>query len=230
MADNEGFSRLAVYPLILDGQYEAAIAGLNKAIAREPNNPLLFHCRANCHHAMKNYALAIKDYSRCLTLKQDRYYFWGRGLVYADAGDYTKALADYEEVIKMAGNDKPALARYYRLKINALEHLNKLSEAEIWCSKLLAIEPNNFEIVSKRAGLLRKLGQPQKAIADYNAILKNNPDDGSVLKDRGDTYCEMKEWKKAVADYTQAIKEEPELARFIEKARAAAVAKLAAKG
>ncbi len=225
--DNPDFARLPVFPLIAEGKYDQAVVWLNSAIVKDPKNTILIECRANCYHAQKKYQLAIDDFSRCLVFRKlDLYLHYDRGQVYADMGNYEKALADFETVIKISGNKKDSLKRFYRLKVNALEHLNRTADAEIWCTKILEIEPTNFEVLAKRAALKRKLGRNLEAIADYSLILKSVPDDATVLKLRADTYGETKEWTKAVKDYTAAIAEEPELAPSIYEPRAKAYLKL----
>lgn len=223
--DNPAFIHLPVYPLINEGKYDQAITWLNGAIAKEPKNLTVLECRAHCYHALKKYALAINDFNGCIAMaKKNLYLYYDRGQAYSDLGNYEKALADYETVITLSGNNKDSQRRYYRLKVNALEHLNRNAEAEIWCTKILVIEPKNFEILAKRAALRRKLGRTQDAINDYSAILKSVPDDAVMLKLRGDLYFQLQDWKKAIADYSAAITEEPELAVSIYPIRAKAYA------
>ncbi len=225
--DNPAFARLPIYPLILEGKFEQAITWLDRSIAKEPKNVTYLECRAQCYHALKKYPQAIKDFTACIALSQNNLYLhYDRGQAYSDMGSFEKALEDYERVIQLAGTDKAQLKRFYRLKVNALEHLNRTADAEIWCSKILAINNNNFEILSKRAGLRRKLGRTKEAIADYSAVLKSVPDDATMLKQRGDTYCEAQDWKKAIADYSAAIAEEPELAASIYEPRGKAYLKI----
>ena len=224
--DNQAFAHLPAFPLIIEGKYDQAITLLNSAIIKDPKNMIQIECRANCYHALKKYPQAIADFSSCIAAKKDLYLYYDRGQVYSDMGDFEKALADYEAVIKLSGTDKERLKRYYRLKVNALEHLNRTTEAEIWCTKILVIEPTNFEILTKRAALRRKLGRNVDALNDYTAILKSVPDDATVLKLRADTYFASNDWKKAIADYSAAISEEPDLAPLIYASRAKAYLKL----
>ncbi len=225
--DNPAFARLPIYPLILEGKFEQAIPWLDRSIAKEPKNVTYLECRAQCYHALKKYPQAIKDFTGCIALSQNNLYLhYDRGQAYSDMGSFEKALEDFERVIQLAGQDKAQLKRFYRLKVNVLEHLNRTAEAEIWCSKILAIDNSNFEILSKRALLRRKLGRNQDAITDYSSILKSVPDDATMLKQRGDAYCEAKNWKKAIADYSAAIAEEPELAASIYEARGKAYLKI----
>ncbi|MBP9093363.1 tetratricopeptide repeat protein [bacterium] len=225
--DNPDFARLPIYPLILEGKFEKAITWLDNSITKDPKNLTQIECRAQCYHALKKYPQAIRDFSRCIALsKNNLYLHYDRGQVYSDMGNFEKALEDFEIVIQLAGADKLKLKRFYRLKVNALEHLNRNVEAEIWCSKILAIDHSNFEILSKRASLRRKLKRTQDAISDYSAILKSVPDDAAMLKLRGDAYCEANDWKKAIADFSAAIAEEPELASSIYEARGKAYLKI----
>jgi tetratricopeptide (TPR) repeat protein len=225
--DNPAFARLPIYPLILEGKFEQAITWLNRSIAKEPKNVTYLECRAQCYHALKRYPQAIKDFTGCIALSnKNLYLYYDRGQAYSDMGSFERALEDYERVIQLAGTDKMQLKRFYRLKVNALEHLNRTADAEIWCSKILEIDSCNFEILSKRAGLRRKLGRTKEAIADYSAVLKSVPDDATMLKQRGDTYCEAQDWKKAIADYSAAIAEEPELAASIYGPRGKAYLKI----
>ncbi|MCB0358285.1 MAG: tetratricopeptide repeat protein [Bdellovibrionales bacterium] len=60
-----------------------------------------------------------------------------------------------------------------------------------------------------RAWLQSKLGDVQRAIADYDVVLRRRPDEVFSLRRRGMLYYKLKQYPKALADLDRAVKLEP---------------------
>ena len=51
-----------------------------------------------------------------------------------------------------------------------------------------------------------------KTIADFDKLIKLDPNNADAYRERGDFYCEMDKYGEAIADYTRAIELEPRYA------------------
>ena len=50
--------------------------------------------------------------------------------------------------------------------------------------RAIALDPENVESLRKRAMLYRDLGEPDKAVRDYDEIIRLDPSDASVREER----------------------------------------------
>ena len=50
--------------------------------------------------------------------------------------------------------------------------------------RAIALDPENVESRRKRAMLYRDLGEPERAVRDYDEIIRLDPDDQSVREER----------------------------------------------
>jgi tetratricopeptide (TPR) repeat protein len=93
---------------------ELAITDLAQAIRLDPNEYYSYSVRATLYHYdIKNYDLAIADYTQVIKLAikaRDKTDLWvsykGRGALYEDKNDHDRAIADFNEAIKINPNDR----------------------------------------------------------------------------------------------------------------------------
>jgi Mlc titration factor MtfA (ptsG expression regulator)/Tfp pilus assembly protein PilF len=81
------------------------------------------------------------------------------------------------------------------------------------CGVALRLRPGYREAHLTRAVAYWRLGQPEQALADYDAVLGRDPDDVEILCERGVTHRELGHDDAAVADFTRAHELMPEFAR-----------------
>jgi len=141
--------------------------------------------------------------------------FYNRGNAYAASGDFDRAIADYDQAIRLNPNMaaafgnrghayqekkqiQNALADYdqaIRLNPGAVVALHNrcwarvvighLNDALSDCTESLRIRPDNAGTLSTRGFAYLKVGAPDKAIADFDAALKSNPKMAAALYGRG---------------------------------------------
>ena len=50
--------------------------------------------------------------------------------------------------------------------------------------RAIALDPDNVESLRKRAIIYRELGEPERAVRDYDEIIRLEPNDPSVREER----------------------------------------------
>jgi tetratricopeptide (TPR) repeat protein len=88
-------------------------------------------------------------------------------------------------------------------------------EAIAACSRLLALKPENCDYYATRGGAYKAKGDYDRAIADYDQVIRLCQDPGGILYiNRGDAYRGEGDYNRAIADYDRAISYFNEEIRF----------------
>lgn len=84
------------------GQYDRAIADLDKAIDLKPNYEGAFAARANAYNILGQYDQAFADYDKAISLNpNDSLNYNNRGSAFSGIGQYDKAIADFGKAISL---------------------------------------------------------------------------------------------------------------------------------
>jgi len=209
--------------------------------------------------AVLTIALAGATWTRCLVWK-DGLTLWNdflskyggmpntsiaysnRGNAHMDAGDIGKAVADYDEAVRLdplyadgynnRGNAYNMLKEYDRaiadynrvLEIrpaHAEAHYNRgnsyiykgdYQQAMADYAAAIQINPNYAEAYNNLGNALSDTGSPEKSIAFYDAALRINPGFAEAYANRGNALTRMGALGRAIADYTNAIRCNPRYA------------------
>jgi tetratricopeptide (TPR) repeat protein len=147
-----------------------------------------------------------------------------RGVAYDMLGAQDRALADFEEAIKLDRNYAPAhLSRgiMYGKKGDYDRAIAEYSEA-------MRIDPKYAVAYSRRGNAYYAKKDYDRAIADYNEAIKLDPNVAVLYLIRGNAYSGKRNYDRAIADYDQAIKLDPNNADFRKSRDNAREAKRAA--
>ena len=126
------------------GDYAAAIADFDRAIALKSDNPDYFNNRGLTKDNKGDNAGAIADYDRAIALKSDNYsYFYSRGLAKKLKGDYADAIADFDRAIAL----KPDYAPAYRMRGNIRQATGNFEVAIADYDKAIALTQDGGEYV-----------------------------------------------------------------------------------
>lgn len=110
------------------GLEEEALSDLDQAIRLDPKPYIYWYTRAISHHDRGEFELSVNDFKQALTRREDSkastYYELGN--VYIKLGKYEEAVSCYSEA---AANPSKAIPHYYYRQAQALQHLNRLSDA-----------------------------------------------------------------------------------------------------
>jgi tetratricopeptide (TPR) repeat protein len=145
------------------GEYDRAIADLNKAISLNPNFVSPFVNRGNAYEKKGNYDQAIIDYNRALLLcPEDAELFVNRGLAYRGKGDYESAFNDYNKAIAL----DPELAEAYNNRGIAYIYRNEYDTAISDFTKALSLKPQNASYYNHRGSAYSLKEEWENAIED----------------------------------------------------------------
>ena len=107
--------------------------------------------------------------------------YYKRGQLYAQRGEFARAVRDFDEVLRLNPRDPEALNN----RCWARAVIGELQPALKDCDNALEIRPRYLDAHDSRGFVNLKMGQASSAIADYDAALKIDPRHASSLYGRG---------------------------------------------
>jgi len=126
--------------------------------------------------------------------------FTNRALGYKRKGQLDKAIADYDEAIRL----KPDLVVAFNNRGNAHYFRGRLDRAIEDFDAAIRFNPDFAEAFANRGNVYRKKGQLDRAIEDYNKAIKIEPDNAQAFADRGLAYEKKGQQTKALIDFKRA--------------------------
>jgi tetratricopeptide (TPR) repeat protein len=186
------------------GDFEKAIADHNEAIKTDPTYAAGYMHRGNAYARHGDFDRAIADHSESIRLApKNSDSFYNRGYTYSHMGDHERAVADYTSGIELdAGKSRLWGQRCWSRAVVG----KQLQEAVDDCNKASSLSPNIPQILAYRAFAYLKLGQLDKAIADYDAAfaMTKIPDHADWLYGRGVTKLRKGDTAGGNADIAKA--------------------------
>jgi tetratricopeptide (TPR) repeat protein len=122
-----------------------------------------------------------------------------RGFVWHDKGDLDRAIADYNEAIRL----DPKQANAYRNRGNAWREKGDLDRAIADLNEAIRLDPKYANAYVNRGNVWHDKGDLDRAIADYNEATGLNPKELSY-RFRGYFYFYMGDFAAAAADLLHA--------------------------
>ena len=127
---------------------------------------------------------------------------------YGESGQLNKALAEFNEAIRL----NPNLGRAYYGRGVCYGQQGKPNEAIVEYTKSITLDPTIAGPYRNRGVEFRHNGEPHKAIADFNEAIRLDGQDVLAYFHRGVTYASSGDLDKAISDFTDAILRSPTLA------------------
>jgi Flp pilus assembly protein TadD len=131
-----------------------------------------------------------------------------RGLAYKNLGDYTQAIKDFDEAIRI----KPEYAEAYYNRGLAHKALGNTGQAIADYSQAIRFKPNLAEAYNNRGNAYGESGDCNLALSDFNAALQINPSFAEAFMNRGNAYNCLGNYQQAIEDYGRAIEKKPDYA------------------
>ena len=132
-----------------------------------------------------------------------------QGKSYAANGDHTRAIAEFDEAIRL---DPKLTAAYWQRGISHAskgDHARAIADYE----QAILLDPQLADAYYGRGFSKSMQGDHDGAIADYNQAIRLDPKLAAAYWQRGVSYAKKGDQTRAMADYNEAIRLDPKLAR-----------------
>jgi tetratricopeptide (TPR) repeat protein len=133
---------------------------------------------------------------------QDGLAYLHRGWDYLEKGEWDKAMADFNEAIRL----QPDFAEAYCNRGFAYGRKGDWDKAAADYTESLRLNPNQIAAYGNRGIAHGQRGEFDKAIADFTEVIRLNPAHPLSYFQRGGVYLDKHEWDKAIAEFNEAIR------------------------
>jgi tetratricopeptide (TPR) repeat protein len=131
--------------------------------------------------------------------------YYARGRSYRLMGDNDRAIADYNESIKLNSSYAPALLG----RGNAWKSKGDLDRAIADFSQAIRVDPKFASAYFNRGDAYDDKGDTTRAISDIDAAIRLDPGDADSFILRGVLWKKKGDLDRAIRDYTEAIRLDP---------------------
>ncbi len=128
------------------------------------------------------------------------------GLKHVSAGEFAKAIADWEKAL----NINPNLSEAWHNRGSALGRLGKYEAAVESFQNALSIDPNNYQAWNDRAHALYQLQNWLEAVDSWSNAIKIVPGNHLFWYNRGCALEQLEKWQEAIASYEKALEIKPD--------------------
>jgi tetratricopeptide (TPR) repeat protein len=184
-------------------QIQRSIDAFKKAISLDPKNK-------NAHLKLSELYLYLKAYPQCLAEANEaltidkniaKAYFI-KGFAYKETADTSKALSSFQTAVEIQSDYYDAY-----IQLGNIESARKHKIALQYYNNALRVQPGSTEALYNRGLLLQNMGEIEKAIDDYNAIIKIDDKYADAYYNLG--YIDLaykKNYPSAIGHFTDAIR------------------------
>ena len=127
----------------------------------------------------------------------------GRGIIFAEEGNYLKAIKDYDKALSLRQN-------YFDANLNkavALKEISEFNESIKYFEICIRLRPNDFKIYNNLGNLYRKLKKYNTAHKSYTQAIKLNQNFAEAYSNRGDLLeSYLNQFEKAIEDYDNVLR------------------------
>ncbi len=125
---------------------------------------------------------------------------------YAEAGDYQKAIANYDEAIRLDPKDD----LNYSARGVLYAFLGQYERAIQDYDEAIRIDPQYAEDYNNRGVAYNHLGLSERAIQDFDEAIRLDPKDAIPYYNRGNAYLNLGQYERAIQDFDEAILLDPQ--------------------
>ncbi len=209
--------------LAYKGNHQAALADFDSVIKLNPREKSVYRLRAVSHYQLGNYEKAIEDASEEIKINPEAHpeTYKTRADAYRKLGKTELADADAKKFEELRAKtpsparqqqQESAQVRLEKLIEKAQDHFGKREwDAAIAVyDEIINLLGDNSEglyaVYFSRGRCFYEKGNLDRALADYNEVIKRRPDLSGGFTFRGEVYLQRNQLDLAVTDFTRAIK------------------------
>mgnify|MGYP002652102718 CR=1 FL=1 len=135
--------------------------------------------------------------------------YLNRGAKWSMKGDHDRAIADYDEMIRL----DPKISQAYNNRGISWRAKGNLDRATADFSQAIGLDPTLPQAYQNRATVWRAIGDHDRAIGDLDRAIALGPDNAEAYNDRGASWRAKGDMTRAIADLDRAIKLDPKSAK-----------------
>mmetsp|Transcript_56726 Transcript_56726/g.164540 ORF Transcript_56726/g.164540 Transcript_56726/m.164540 type:complete len:697 (-) Transcript_56726:61-2151(-) len=194
---------LACYHIAASGgpaqQYEEALQDFTSALEMEPNNASFSFNRGNALFQLGRHSEAFEDYSHASDLDpENATYLHHKGLALQGCGEVHRAIDMYEQALQRDEGHHAS-----RFHLGLMYHVDGQFDRAL--EALSHGLPEDEALHEARGLVYRDMGDLDRALADFSAVIELEPDQGQHRYNRGVVYHRMSREEDAIDDLTRAI-------------------------
>jgi len=192
--------------LIEIGEFQAAVAGCDRALHLHPEHAPAWKNRGWALYNLDRDEEAIASYDKALAIQPNDSKTWNRrGLALRYLGRYEEAIASYDKALEIKSHDCEI---WYHRGL-ALYYSDKYEKAIDSYDRTLKIEPNFYLAWLNRGRSLRALSRYEDAISSYDKALEINPELSQAWDARGLIFRILGHYEEAIFSYNRALEINP---------------------
>jgi tetratricopeptide (TPR) repeat protein len=193
-----------------DGNHEARIDYMNKAIALAPEYAEAYAGRGNGYLAENKYDLALFDFNKALALKPElssalqqnfEIIYVERGGLEVKDGNYSAAIDDYTQALQR----NPLNVRALNDRGDAYNMTGDFDKAIADFTKAIDSDPSYPQAYSNRGLSYFKTGNSDRALRDLNKAIELNDRSSTTYFLRGEIYQSRSNLAAALLDFQKAL-------------------------
>lgn len=193
-----------------NGDHEARIGYMNKAIALAPEYAEAYAGRGNGYLAQDKYDLALADFNKAVALKPElsgplqqnfELVYIERGGMRGKEGNYGAAIDDYTKVLQL----NPLNTRALNDRGDAYNMSGDFDRAIADFTKAIESDPSYPYAYINRGLSYFKTGNNDQALLDLNKGIELNNESSSAYFVRGEVHRSKSDFGAALADFQKAL-------------------------
>jgi len=200
-----------------DGDNDAAIADLTRAIQLKPDYPEAYLDRGVAYARLGSYAKAKADYTTAIRLKPDyQLAFKNRASLTWSRNEPSMAIADFTRALELKPEDTECLLWRALAYLSLEEYTKTIAD----CTKLLHSKPDDVDALAVRARAYALNGLYEEALSDVRKSIALGNDTAELRVLKADVYAHQGNYEDAIAEYSKGILIDPQPPYYCSRGRA----------
>jgi len=179
-----------------------------EATKEEGEHPRVSVCCQQYNTAAQNedFARALQAAEELVAIRGNAQDLFAQGSCLTSLGRHEAAVACYDRIIAMNGNDAPA----WMLRGSSLYKLGQYQEALYSCDRATELNPNAGRAWAERGAILLHTGRPKQALASFEKAIQLDQEDSFAWISRGMALSDLGCYEEASSSFAKAAELAPQ--------------------